>query len=296
MSSLGRKISFPLCIVLLVSFQQNVLSQTDSVSSASSDTSVNVKTKNHHSFYAGGGYGSNLIYLGSTISQNQPYGYTALTYGYKNQLYFTVSAVHLQERDPFVAFSSGSINYSHVFNSWLDISSSVSGYLVAPSLSDTLFGNFLYGDLTLGIDWRLLYTKISAGGLVMDGVNPYLQVRNSRFFKTPEFSKKDIFFTFDPYLNLLLGTLTRAETTTGTIINISPPYRKGGKNGQSSSTTEYTKLFSIMELDFGIPVAFNSGHLTIEAEPGYIIPLYDDFEYPGLKRFVFTLSAYFRIF
>ncbi len=113
------------------------------------------------------------------------------------------------------------------FNSWFDISSSVSGYLVAPSLSDTLFGNFLYGDLTLGIDWRLLYTKISAGGLVMDGVNPYLQLRNSRFFKTPEFSKKDLFFTFDPYFNLLFGTLTRAETTTGTVINISPPYRKG---------------------------------------------------------------------
>ncbi len=51
-----------------------------------------------------------------------------------------------------------------------------------------------------------------------------------------------------------------------------------------------------MELDFGIPVTFNSGHLTIEAEPGYVIPLYDDLIYPGLKRFVFTLSAYFRIF
>jgi len=272
-------------------FSQEALSQADSASSAVSDAG-----KTRHTLYSAAGYGSNLIYLGSTISQNQPYGYTALTYGYKDQLYFTVSAVHLHERDPFVAFSSGSINYSHAFNSWFDISSSVSGYLVAPSLSDTLFGNFLYGDLTLGIDWRLLYTKISAGGLVMDGVNPYLQLRNSRFFKTPEFSKKDLFFTFDPYFNLLFGTLTRAETTTGTVINISPPYRKGGKYSQSSLTTEYTKLFSIMELDFGIPVAFNSGHLTIEAEPGYVIPLYDDLIYPGLKRFVFTLSAYFRIF
>ena len=30
------------------------------------------------SFYAGGGYGSNMIYLGSTMSQDNPYGYASL--------------------------------------------------------------------------------------------------------------------------------------------------------------------------------------------------------------------------
>jgi hypothetical protein len=290
-----RALAFRVLIMIISFVPVQVLSQADSQApEVHSDSSKNETSR--HSLYSSLGYGSNLIYLGSTISQNQPYGYAALTYGYRDKLYFTVSAVHLHERSPFIAFSSGSINYNHTFNSWFDISAGISGYLVAPSLSDTLFGNFLYGDLTLGIDWRLLYTKISVGGLVMDGINPYLQLRNSRYFKTPEFSKKDLFFSFDPYFNFLFGSLTRTETTTGTIINISPPYRKGGKHGQTSSTTEYTELFSIMEVDFGLPVSFNSDHITVEAEPGYLIPFYDDPQYPGLKRFVFTFSVYFRIF
>ncbi len=288
-------ISFRILIMIFMFVPAKLLSQaSNEVPSVHSDTLKNDNSR--HSLYSSAGYGNNLIYLGSTISQNQPYGYAALTYGYKESLYFTVSTVHLHNLSPFIAFSSGSVNYSHEFNSWFDISSSISGYLVAPSLSDTLFGNFIYGDLTLGFDWKLLYSKISAGGLVMDGINPYLQFRNSRFFQTPGFSKNDLFFTFDPYFNVLFGTLIEAETIEGTVVKISPPYGKGGKYGQSSSTTVYNKSFSIIEIDFGIPIAFNSDHFTVEAEPGYIIPLYDNPENQGMNSFIFTLSVYFRIF
>ncbi len=101
------------CLLILVFFvPAQLLSQTNINSPAVHSDTTKVGTAKH-SFYGSLGYGSNLIYLGSTISQNQPYGYTALTYGYKDQLYLTVSAVHLHERDPFVAFSLGSINYSH---------------------------------------------------------------------------------------------------------------------------------------------------------------------------------------
>jgi len=271
------------------------LPQSDTSGTSLADTVKSVRSD--HSFYASAGYGSNMIYLGSTISQDQPYGYGALTYGYNDNLFLTLSAVHLHDQNPFIAFSSGSINYTHTFNSWFDISASLSGYLVARSLADTLFGNFIYGDLTFGVDWRLLYTKISAGGLVMDGINPYLQLRNSRFFKTPEFSKKKLYFTFDPYINVMFGSLTKAETKDGTTVTISPPYRKKGKNPQgSSSYTNYSTVFGLMEIDFGLPVSFNAGRFTIETEPDYIIPLYDGSEYQGMKGFVFQLSVYFRIF
>ena len=142
-----------------------------------------------HSFYSGAGYGSNMIYLGSTISQNQPYGYGSLTYGFKNQFYASVSAVHLSGLNPYLSFYIGALNYSHVFNKWFDISAGLSRYYVVPSLTDTLFNSFTYGDLTLGFDWKLLYSKISAGGLFSSENQAFFQFRNSRYFQTPELFK-----------------------------------------------------------------------------------------------------------
>lgn len=121
------------------------------------------------SFYAGGGYGSNMIYLGSTMSQDNPYGYASVSYGFHNKLFATVSAVHLSAADPLAAFYIGSLSYSHPFNDWFDISAGLYRYQVDPSLTDTLFGSFNYGDLTLGFDWNILYTKISAGALFFRG-------------------------------------------------------------------------------------------------------------------------------
>ena len=249
----------------------------------------------HHSLFTGLGYGSNMIYLGSTISQDQPFGYSALTYGYRDALYATVSAVHLSNQTPFLAFYTGSLNYTHVFNSWFDISASISRYQVTPSLTDTLFNSFFYSDLTLGFDWKLIYTKVTGGVLFSDENSGYLQIRNSRYFETSEFTKKKVNISFDPYFSILFGPLTEVETDEGSIVKISPPYRKGGKYGQISPVTTISTTFSLMEMDFGMPVSFNTSKFAVEAEPGYILPLYDDPEYPGLKGFVFLLSGYFRI-
>lgn len=251
-----------------------------------------------HSFFAGAGYGSNMIYLGSTMSGDQPYGYAAVSYGFKNRLYATVSAVHLSDLNPKLAFYIGSLNYNHVINSWFDISAGLYGYHTAPSLTDTLFSDFLYGDLTFGFDWRILYTKISAGGLLSTENQVYLQARNSRYFKTPEFSRKNLYFSFDPYVNLLFGTLISTETTTETIITVSQPFRKWRQYSTTQNNTNITehKSFGLIEADFGLPVALNSDWFTIEAEVSYVLSVHDDPYYPGIKGFVFMLSGFFKIF
>lgn len=290
-----RTIIYNVLLGIILFVPVNSRSQSGSTSSVSIRDTV----KSHeslHSLYTTLGYGSNMIYLGATFSQNQPYEFSSLTYGFKDKIYVTATAIHLHERSPFVAFSSGSINYNHTFNSWFDLSGGISGYLVAPSLTDTLFNNFIYGYLTLGFDWRILYTKLSAGGLIYDGVKPFLQIRNSRFFKTHEFSKKKLSFSFDPYFNILFGSLTEYETTSGTTVTISPPYGKGGKYGQNTLSTKSRTFFTIMEADLGIPIAFNSDRFTVEAEPGYVFPMYDNKYFSRQKGFIFMLSAYFRIF
>ena len=117
-----------------------------------------------------------------------------------------------QIRIPLLAFYTGSLNYNHAFNSWFDISAGVYRYQVHPSLADTLLRNFTYGDLTLGIDWRLIYSKISVGTLLSDENQTYFQIRNSRYFQTPEFSRKKFYISFDPYINLLLGPRYKIES------------------------------------------------------------------------------------
>ena len=288
-----------LSVLLLV--PQGLSAQNSGNLQPASDTTKAGLKASSHALYSGGGYGSNMIYLGSTISQDHPYGYGSVSYGFKNELFASVSAVHLSGTNPFLAFYIGSLSYSHPFNDWFDISAGAYRYQVDPSLTDTLFISFTFGDVTLGFDWKLIYTKISAGGLFSDINRPFFQVRNSRYFQTPEFLRGKANFSFDPYVNLLAGTITEVESTSETsyYYSVSSPYRKWRNKGHGSSTTttfSYTDRFGLLEIDLGIPVAFNTDFMTIEAEPSYVIPLYNDTYYPGAKGFIFQLSLFFRIF
>src|SRR4030042_5133464 len=150
----GKIISVLVCSAGMVLMPLSVVSQADTAISV--NTPLNVESP--HSFYTSLGYGSNMIYLGSTISQNQSYGYGSLVYCFKDALYASFSAVHLDDRNPFMAFYIGSLSYSHTFNSWFELSAGLYRYQFAPSLVDTFFNSFFYGDLTLGFDWKILYS------------------------------------------------------------------------------------------------------------------------------------------
>jgi len=282
-------------VVLMILFPLNALSQQEVKTQIQGNDSVRASSRESiHSLFTGIGYGSNMIYMGSTISQDQPYGYASLSYGFNDELFASVSAIHLSDSNPYLSFYIGSLYYSHTFNSWFDISSGIYRYQVESSLTDSLFNSFTYGDISLGFDWKLVYSTISLGGLFSDENQAYFQIKNSRFFKTNEFIKDKIYVSFDPYVNLLFGTLLKIETGTGSTFNISPPYRKWTSISQSGTNTSRT--FGILEVDFGLPVAFNSDIITVEAEPAYVFPVYDDPDFPGLKGFVFLLSAFFKIF
>jgi hypothetical protein len=288
---------YKILILLLLLPPLDIVGQAgNKISLQESDTSKAGFEVSRHSLFAGAGYGSNMIYLGSTISQDHPYGYNSLTYSFKNEFYATVSAVHLSRLNPFMAFYIGSLNYNHVFNSWFDISAGAYRYQVVPSLTDTLFRNFTYSDMTLGFDWRLIYSKVSVGGLFSDENRIYFQLKNSRYFQTPDFFMNKVNLSFDPNVNLLFGTLIKAETTNETSVTISPPYRKWKKNKPGTVNTTYSRTFGIMELDFGLPVDLNTDFMTIEAEPSYVLPFYDDTDYPGKKGFIFLITVFFRIF
>ncbi len=269
----------------------------------SGDTSDSTGTdagNNKHSFYTGTGYGNNLLYLGTTMSQDNGFGYLSASYGFADKLYLSATGYSVFNFSPFTAFYSLGISFSQTFNSWFDISSSLSRYNVAESLRDTLFSNFTYADATLGFDWRILYTKFSAGGLFAGGGQFYMQIRNSRYFETPSFAGDKAFFSFDPYVNCLFGTMLTIHTSDGiTETTLSPGYKPWRKRGQVPGpvpVTTYSKFFGAMEIDFGIPVAFSYDFFTLEIEPGYVIPLYSDEGSSGTSGFLLSASLFFRIF
>jgi len=250
-----------------------------------------------HALYGGLGLGNNMVYMGSSISGDKPYYYGSLTYGFKEQLYVSASSFHLSAFDPFLAFNTFGLTYSKTINSWFDLSAGISRYQVNSELTDTLFSSFFYGDLTLGFDWKLLYTKISTGGVFSESSGLYFQMRNSRYFQTPQFIKEKAYISFDPYVNMLFGTLTETTTADGTTVGVTQPFSPKKTSGRGSGTSTTTReFFSLMEVDLGLPVAFNMGRVTVEADPGFIIPLYSDTDPLNPKGFSFLLSCYVKIF
>ncbi len=287
------------CVMMLQAVSFSISAQPVSGSVAVSDTAVSGGKESIHSFYAGTGFGSNMLYLGTTISQDHGFGYASASYGLRDKLYLTAAGYTISNFTPFTAFYSLGLNFSHAFNSWFDISSGVSRYNVAESLRDTLFSNFTYADATLGFDWRILYSKVSVGGLFAGGGQLYLQTRHSRYFETPSFARDKAFFSFDPYVNVLFGNMVSIETTGGVIeTTVSPGYRPWRRQDQGTITpgTRYSETFGVMEIDFGVPIAFSYDFLTLEIEPGYVIPLYSETGTSGTKGFLLMASIFFRIF
>jgi len=287
----------------------NAHTQTDTLKSSITEAGTSTDVSSPHSVYASLGYGNNMV-LASSVTTAQPYYYGSLVYGFKNALYVSASSFHLPSYKPFMAYNVYGLSYTHCFNDWLDIALNTSRFQVASELTDSLFSSFFYSDITVGLDWKILYTRLSAGALLAETNSSYFQIRNSRYLQTPEFMNGKAYISFDPYVNLVFGSLTKTVINGETVIGISSPLKgssssgssSGGGNGPGSgsgSTTTATTIndyFGLMEADFGIPVALNIGNFTFEAEPGYILPLYSDPSIPSPEGFSLILSCFIKIF
>lgn len=332
------------CLLSAVVFILPVLSsypQTDSITSS--------KETDQLAFYSGAGYGSNMIWLGSTISRNQPYGYGAVAFSLFEKFTVSGSAFYLPNLAPTApAFYNASLYFNHDITSWLDISAGIYRYMVRPELADTLFGTFNYADISLGVDWKILFTEVNYGAFVMKDPPAYIQVKNSRYFETPSFFRKKVNISFNPYVNILFGNLVTSQIFEGTELITSTQtfltpvttaitsgtgmghgsgsgYGSRSAAGQGSgstsgtgaatttttsttttitttttevptTTTVYSENFDLIEMEFGLPVSLNLDFMSLEAEAGYVLPMYSNLSYPGPKGFVFTISVFFKIF
>jgi hypothetical protein len=296
MTCCGKYIRILTFALLASGFHIMAFSQSDTlVHPGKNSTHENDSTYTTHSLYSSIGFGSNMIFLGSTISRDKPFYSAAVTYGYKNSFYASASASHIIGVNPYTAFYSLSLNYSHAFNSWFDISSSIAGYKAPLSLQETLFSDFAFINITTGFDWKLIYTKLSFGELISDARRGYIQVRNSRYFETPEFFSGKSKISFDPNINILFGDIVKIKTTSGvTRFGSSPPFRYFKKK-PGSTIESYSYKFGLMDFEVSLPVTFSYSNLSIELEPSYILTSISDSDYPAPEGFTFFVNAFFRI-
>jgi hypothetical protein len=271
--------------------------QADTLSKPAMESSVRKEApQDIHSLYTGIGTGSNMIYLGTSISNNKPFYSASVTYGYRSSLFISASASHLSETTPFLAFYNLATNYSHTFNSWFDISSDIAGYKTAGSLKDSLFSDFAYVNLTAGFDWKLLYTRISFSGVMSVENGFYLQISNSRYFETPEFFNGKAQVYFNPDIDILFGNLIGIDTISGgKRYGNAPPFSHSRKKPVNSTET-FSEKFGLLDFQFSLPVTFNYGRLSLEAEASYLLPVNSDPDYPEPEGFTFYLNAIFKIF
>jgi hypothetical protein len=270
--------------------------QADSLPQSGKGIDSGIKPESSiHSLYAGAGYGSNMIYLGSSISSDKPYYAASLTYGYRNSFFITGSISHIKEVSPFMAFYSLSFNFSHTFNSWFDISADLAGYKTSDSMQDSLFSDFLFGDITTGFDWKIIYTKLSVGGLFSEDSRAFLQISNSRYLETPEFLHGKALISFDPNINVLFGKLVEIEITTGRYkFGFPPPFHHFRKNPYTTIES-YSYKYGLLDFEFSLPVTFSYDRFSIEAETSYILPAHTNSDYPAPRGFTFFLNAIIRI-
>jgi hypothetical protein len=262
----------------------------------SEQTIKNDSTSSKYSLFGSAGYGSNLVYMGSTISGNLPYYSGSITLGYSGNLFLSASASHIPGESPFIAFYSLSSSYRYVVNSWFDFSADLAFFDIPKSLGSTLFSDFLYINASTGFDWKLLYTKVSFSGLLSKENSGYLQIRNSRYFQTAPFFKEKAFLSFDPNINLLFGRLVKIETSgSSTRYGNAPPFVQQKKK-QTGITYTYSYVFSMLDTEFSLPVTLNFDNFSFEAEAVYILPSYTNSDYPAPKGFNINLTAIIRIF
>jgi hypothetical protein len=283
-------------LVIVMAFPSTLLSQNDPSPESGDGASLRSETTEKvHSLYTGIGAGTNMIYLGSSISGNKPFYSASLTYGYRNSAFASVSATHLDKTSPFLAFYNLALNYRHTFNSWFDISSDIAWYNTVESLHDSLFADFGYVNVTTGFDWKLIYTRISFAGVVSEENGFYLQISNSRYFETKEFLKGKALICFDPDIDLLLGKLITVETSTASK-NFShvPPFAHP-KIKPGKPTEVLSEKFGLMDLQFSLPVTFSYGKVSLEAQPTYLLPLYSNPLYTEPEGFTFYLNIIFKI-
>jgi hypothetical protein len=246
-----------------------------------------------HKLFLGSGYGSDLVYDGSSQAFSQPFYSGDIYYVYKNRWWLSAVGYKLPGIDNFVPMADFSAGFNHTVNENFDFSVALSSYRTSAEVKETIHDNFTFLRAKAGFDWYYIYSTLSLGTLFAETNSYYIYFRNSKFFRTPTLGNSGIYFSFDPSVNTVFGTSTWYETITSTSPGGFFPGRPGG--GTTETVIENTTM-NFVKMEFSVPVSFNIKRFSLEADAVYLVPGKRSDGVERKEGFYFFMSAFVRIF
>lgn len=254
-----------------------------------------------HQFFSGAGYGSNLIYYGTSVSDNQPFLSAELQYSWKGGIWAAARFYHLPGKQPFFSFTDLSAGFNYVFNKVFDAGVSLSYYSGGENLDTTFYSNYSFLSADFGVDWVLFYTVVSPGWMLAEENSFYLLMDNSHYFRTPKLGRKGSYFSFNPGVSFMFGsyawlTQIRRQGSGGVGGGGGQGPGPGGTKSFFYATTELREDFRLLDLQLGVPIAFKTKRLSLEFEPAYFYNFIEDENGERNGQFFFTAGIFLKIY
>jgi hypothetical protein len=288
-------LTFTVLIILLLTTYTQAGTILECTQDTANQTIPAQVASSKHSFFLGTGYGSNLLFAGSSISANKGFLSADILYSFMGNLWVSGMAYNIPGIDVNIPMYDLSAGYNHTFNDWFDASLSLSGYLTHKGVREELYNSFGYLRMALGVDWMLLYTRLSAGKILEENSGVYINIRNSRYMRTAKFGASGNYISFDPSLNFLIGNYSQLQT-------ITTPQRPGGgirpgRPGNDQDVNyEIVDSYKVMQAELSLPISFYFYDFIFDAEPIYLIPVLKDENYISPKGFHFFFNITYRLF
>lgn len=235
-------------------------------------------------FFAGLTYGNNSSYLGRYQTQILPYYSVDVSYKTKGGLWFSLVTYEIGGTTTLVDEIDLLAGWNFNLSERVDASLFYTRYfftettdLLKSSVQNTT-------SASIGLDWGLLYSKISSN-YIFGGANDFFLVfDNSRYIEFPQiFNGKD-YFSIEPKVSIIGGTQTFVEShmiSQGTPVSIpigggpgGPRGRPAGGGSTSTTTAESSKTsFNILSYEVSLPLAYTTGRFSFEVSGRYCKPV-----------------------
>jgi hypothetical protein len=240
-------------------------------------------TKKTRTLFFGSTYGNNSSFLGRYQTKVLPYYSADVSYKSKTGLWLSLLGYDITNTLTFMDEVDIIAGWNINLSKRIDVSAFYTRYffresteLIKASVANTLTA-------AAGLDWTLVYTKVSAHYNFGGTDDFFLVLDNSRYIEFPKvFSKRD-YLSLDPRISIISGTQTFVDThyiNRGTPLfnppggGPSPPRGRPGPGSGSTSTAEsFQTTFNVLSYEFTLPASYTIGNLSFELTARYSIPV-----------------------
>ncbi|MEX2232106.1 MAG: hypothetical protein WD824_08100 [Cyclobacteriaceae bacterium] len=250
----------------------------DSVKASGKSDSTTKKTR---TLFFGLTYGSNSSFLGRYQARILPYYSADISYKNKTGLFLSFLAYDINNSITFLDEVDVMAGWNVDLSKRVDASVFYTRYfftesseLIKASVANT-------ASASLGLDWGLLYSKITGYYIFGPTHDFFLVIDNSRYIEFPPIFRKDDYLALDPKITIITGTQTFVDThyiNQGTPLIRPGNGRPGGNPGSGGSTRPATTetsqtIFNVLSYEFSLPVSYNTGKFSFEITGRYSIPV-----------------------